>query len=270
MTGGGAGMLPDANCSGDGEDPRSRIHRASARERRKRKEGTIVGLANLLRLNEERPNKMTSETMFWWNWWVSAVAAFATFLAIVVALFSQWILNKLFPPRLTLELLDPGGSKTHLGDENRRNDARYYHLQVSNGSRRSLVNDVQVSLMRMDVSGPNGEIQQSWLGPVPMRWAYQDVSPLTRTIGPGAYCDLCRVVKGDGKNTLELLPLVHPNSLGDKWHENIQIVLSLQARGNEADSPILRVKISWDGDWGDGVEEMKGHLSLKVLTDQEA
>ena len=94
-----------------------------------------------------------------------------------------------------------------------------------------------------------------------MRWSYRQCFPLARSIGPSARCDLCRVVKGDA---LELLPVVRPNSLKVKWRGQCQIALSLQARGSEADSPILRVQITWNGEWEDGADEMNG-LRVEVL-----
>jgi hypothetical protein len=51
----------------------------------------------------------------------------------------------------------------------------------------------------------------------------------------------------------------------DYYTEKFRIAVTLQARGAEKDSNILRVKISWDGKWSDDKDEMKHqHLVLSA------
>jgi hypothetical protein len=217
---------------------------------------------------------VTPETQFWWNWWVSAAVAFGTVAAALVALFGQAFRSKFFPPRLSLSLVKPEGERTPVklswlenGEaRSRLEEARYYHLRVSNDRRWSPANQVQVFLLRTEELGPDGELRTTWVGDVPMRWRSQETFPIARTIGPSADADLCCVVKG---KWLELLPLVTPYSLAAKRNEATSIVLSLQVRANEADSGILRVQASWDGRWEDGAQEMMRHLVVKVLEPQE-
>jgi hypothetical protein len=154
-------------------------------------------------------------------------------------------------------------SQTQNGIEERFEDARYYHLRVSNARRWSPANDVQVFLVRMEEPGPDGALQVTWVGDVPMRWRNQEVSPLTRTIGHDADCDLCCVGKG---KWLSLLPLIVPLSLNARRQERCRIVASLEARSNQTDSPIFRIEMSWDGDWEDGDTEMQRQLKISPLT----
>ena len=218
---------------------------------------------------------MTPCTQFWWNWWVSVAVAFGTITAVCVALFGQAFRSKFFPPRLVLKLAVPEGEKEKVqltwfeqGEQKeRQEDSRCYHIRVSNQRRWSPANGVQVFLIRTEEPGPDGELQVKWIGETPMRWRDQELFPLTRTIGPSTDCDLCRVVKG---KWLELLPLIAHYTLDVKRREKSLVVLSLQVRANEVDSAILRVQISWDGGWDDGVQEMKHHLMVKVIDRQEA
>ena len=201
--------------------------------------------------------------------------AFGTIAVALVALFGQAFRSKFFPPRLTLRLAKPEGEKARVrltwfeqGEPKERwEDARYYHLRVSNERRWSPATNAQVFLIRMEEPGPDGELQITWTGDVPMRWRHQEVFPPARTIGPSADSDLCCVVKG---KWLELLPLVAPYNLESKRRQKSLVVLSLQARANEGDSAILRVQASWDGDWEYGAEEMKRHMIVKVVDQQEA
>jgi hypothetical protein len=95
-----------------------------------------------------------------------------------------------------------------------------------------------------------------------MRWRHQEVSPLTRTIGHDADCDLCCVGK---ERWLSLLPLIAPLNLDARREQRCRIVVSLQARSNQVDSPIFRIEIAWDGDWDDGDTEMRRHLRIRPL-----
>jgi len=55
---------------------------------------------------------MSTESQFWWNWWVSLSAAAATLAAVLVALFGDWIKSRLFSPKLALSLRNTIGEKT--------------------------------------------------------------------------------------------------------------------------------------------------------------
>jgi len=96
-----------------------------------------------------------------------------------------------------------------------------------------------------------------------MRWRHQEVFPLARTIGADADCDLLSVVE-DG--WLELSALIRPFNLQARRHEPCKLVLTLEARSNEANSVPLRVAVHWDGRWERGETEMARHLVLDVAS----
>jgi len=181
-----------------------------------------------------------------------------------------WIVNRRFrqPPVLGLRLLREEGEKgkiryaSHNGIEERSEEARYYHIRVSNERRWSPANDVQVFLIRLEEPGPDEALQVMWVGEVPMQWRHQEVSPLTRTIGHDADCDLCSVGKG---KWLSLMPLIIPLNLNARRQERCRMVASFLARSTQVDSPILRIEIAWDGDWEDGDIEMQRHLKIRPL-----
>lgn len=207
---------------------------------------------------------------FWWNWWVNLAVAVGTLAAVLVALFGQAFRAKFFPPKLSLTLLNPEGEKTrvHLrwqdGREikERMEDCRYYHLRVSNARRWSPANQVQVQLLQVEEPAANGALQITWTGAVPLGWRHQQLYPAARTVGPDADVDLCSVVND---KWLEIHPLVAPFNLEVRRTQACSFVMSLQAHGSESDSPVLRVKVTWDGRWEAGTQEMRRHLVLEVL-----
>lgn len=211
---------------------------------------------------------MTEEAHFW----VQVAVAVGTFCAVLVALFGQAFRAKFFPPQLSLRLADAAGELTtaHLTwmDNNqlqeRRELARYYHVRVSNQRRWSPAQQVQVVLLRVEEPGADGSLVAAWTGDIPLGWRHQEVFPTLRTIGPDTCIDLCSVVKG---RWLGLHPLVIPNNLQVVRRDPSTFVVTIQARGNEADSDPLRLQISWDGQWHDGAQEMQRHLSVKEVGD---
>lgn len=83
-----------------------------------------------------------------------------------------------------------------------------------------------------------------------------------RTIGAPFDADLCNVIKG---KWVQIMALLVPHSLKDKRRERGTFTLYLQARGAEADSPIERFQVSWDGGWHDGDTEMQKHFKVEQL-----
>ena len=79
-------------------------------------------------------------------------------------------------------------------------------------------------------------------------------------VGPAFDCDLCNVVED---KWVELRPLIYPNNLVTRRKEATNLVLTLQARGNEGESAIKRFQIAWDGKWEAGDMEMAKHLVVK-------
>jgi len=216
---------------------------------------------------------MSAESQFWWNWLVSLGGAIATLAAVLVALFGDWIKSRLFSPKLTLSLKNTIGEKTTVtsqwqtdqGLQQRNEDARYYHVNVSNQVRWPSANQTQVYLLRVEEPGPDGELQVTWAGDLPVQWTHQSIYPMARTIGPSAYCDLCSIVKGKG---VQLHPLIVPNNFPLQKATATTLVVSLQARGNEGESPISRFQIAWNGNWDDGDTEMSRHLKVRDVTEK--
>lgn len=210
---------------------------------------------------------------FWLNWGVQVAVAVATFAAVLVALFGQAFRAKFFPPKLTVRLADPQGEKTKVrltwvengAQKERSEDARYYHLAVRNDRRWSPANQVQVVLLSVEEPGADGRFVAIWTGDIPLGWRHQQVLSGARTVGPTGHVDLCSVVK---TKWLQLHPLVAPFNLEVIRRNSANLILRVQARSNEADSEVLSVRVSWDGQWHDGATEMQRHLVIRVVTDE--
>jgi hypothetical protein len=205
----------------------------------------------------------------WWEWGVQVVVAVGTVGAVVVALFGDWLRNKLAPPALRLAIVNPDGVKTRAQltwqedgvAQTRVEDARYYHVRVRNDRRWFAAHHVQLMLLRVEEPGPNGAPQVTWTGEIPVRWEHQEVYPAARTIGAEANADMCSVIRG---KFLQLHPMIFPANFDWQRRAACVLILTLQARGDEGDSPLVRVQVAWDGKWEDGATEMRRHLTIQT------
>ncbi len=195
---------------------------------------------------------------FWLSWIVQALAAIGTIAAVIVALFASRIQRVLFPPKLEL-VLKSNSVKTGyvLGD--RTVGARWFHAQVRNPRRWLGVTKVKIVFLKLEEANPSGQFRPIWQGETIVRWEHPEASPTLADIGHPACCDLCCLVEHDG---LQIFPRDGLGRVEPLWREATKIILTLQARGIEADSNLLRVMIGWDGKWSDDEDDMARHLSV--------
>lgn len=216
---------------------------------------------------------MCQDHQFWLNWWVNFAVAFGTIGAVVFALFGDFIKARRFPPKLRLRLKNRKGEKTPvyytekdaMGKEiQRTDDARYYHLVVSNEARWSKSTETEVLLKKIEECVHNKGYQTTWSGEVPLEWTRSILYGRGRTVGSAKSCDLCSVGK---KIWFRIQVLNPPGSLKYLYTKKTSLILTIQAQGVESDSPDTKFKIEWDGLWDDDDDKMLHHLIVKELID---
>jgi hypothetical protein len=198
----------------------------------------------------------------------SALGAIATFFAVVVALFGDRIRYRLDPPRLRIFLKDPLGAAGELHffnpdtNEATKTLGLWHHVQVKSETRWRAVTGVYVYLLSIEVPDASGDFQSIWEGASPLGWRHEP-GQQPKKIGHPAECDLCHVLKDPLQ--MRLSPLIK-GQIPDTITGQVKMLFTLQARGSEADSNVLRIEISWDGEWSDTRTEMRRHLVVKTLS----
>ncbi len=92
-----------------------------------------------------------------WSLFVNVFVAIGTIGSVIVALFGNWIRLTFFPPRLSIGLLNTEGEKITLTNSATGqvvDEARYYHLLVSNGRRWFTATNVDVRLLQIEEPAP--------------------------------------------------------------------------------------------------------------------
>jgi hypothetical protein len=147
-----------------------------------------------------------------------ALSAIGTLGAVLVALFGNWIVARLWPPQLRISLQDDTSvaEPTNMGSYFTL--SRWCHIVVENLRRWVPARDVRILLQRVEQGNAQGAFDVLWQGEVPLQWSHQTMKPAAMTIGAPEFADLCSIFKDPaGRHRLELHPLFRSYSLETEW-----------------------------------------------------
>jgi len=189
---------------------------------------------------------------------ISGLYLFATLLLAFLALFGERIKQAWNRPELRLILDEP----TLTSHSNATEKGWYYHVKVINEKRRAPAQNVRVLLCKVMKKGPDGAwLEHKFSGPVQVMWIWPDFMPQYLTIGPDEKATFCSVL--ENSKTIELKLYVVPMNLPQQINIKEPTKLVFRAVSDNAQSKELPVEISWDGEWEQGVTEMKRHMIMR-------
>ncbi len=192
-----------------------------------------------------------------WDLIFKGVGAGVALVGVLVSLYVLRLRNWLSPPRLELALVNPEGwqgAVYFLDESNKAAPARevkgiWYHVRVSNKTRWSPVAGVHVFLLSIEAPDASGAFQQVWREPpTALVWRFEAGNSEPKTIGRAEECELCLILKDT--RVLRLSP-IKENQVPNTFSPPVTLILTLQARGVEADSEPYRLRINWQGQWSD-------------------
>ena len=207
--------------------------------------------------------------------WVSELNVAATVLGVfastTVACLAIWgdrIRAAVLKPRLLLELRNAHGEltkqtiiDTRTGTVLRVEDARYFHIRVTNGRAFPAAHEVGVYLTKVEIPGPSGDAQTFYENDLPLPWMHGELNPNRfRTVGytTVAFADLLFVRSDQLEVPVAILPANFQNAFRPDAHFWITVV----ARGIDGQSNYLRLKVDWDGGWNVGQTEFGRHFHI--------
>jgi hypothetical protein len=191
------------------------------------------------------------------NW--QAIAAVATSIAASIALFNQNLKEKLFRPKISVEIGTVGLFSVIEGT-----NSYVKHLKIKNLG--ALAKKVSVFCDAIEVQGIKHEFPK-----VRFKWPYEgmekvDESP--RDIYDFDHCDLCRV---SSNKKLRLLLTHVPSSVGPKIVLGAgvpnELVMYVSVVGeNFAPTKATKIRIKYDGNYVEG-DSQKMDESLRITID---
>src|SRR5258706_3330587 len=196
---------------------------------------------------------------------IEAIAATATFLAVVVAIWGDGLRRSWAGPKLRLRLLDPTGEPIPLSTGQA---ARYYHVEIRNARPSAIGTNVRVYVTKIRRPRADGQFTPTELadvlsGGVPLTRQHGHTMPANATVGPQANYDLATIAEGSPSVGLQLVFV--PNNANPRIGKDERVQLELVAWGDQGKSPPLHVEIAWDGAWDNDTALMARHLVVKVI-----
>lgn len=196
------------------------------------------------------------------TWQAILIGAVGTWVIAIIAVGDR-ALNYFFKPKL--RVVDKGefsGTLAKHGDQK----VRYYLIRVRNLNRTHPATDAELVATRIEKSGSAGRdiLFDEFM---PMGWVRQELYPSrARKIGRDAIAALF-FVREDG--ALGLAPALGPDNVLAAHFPLIHrgrttLWITLQATSTEVDSPPIRLKIAWDGQWHDGKAEIESGCMVSL------
>jgi hypothetical protein len=201
-------------------------------------------------------------------WVAILIGAGGTWLIAIIAIWDKFISAWLFRPGLVVGQGEFSGTA---GTHEDGRAARYYRVPVRNPTRFPAAHDVQLVLTRIEKSG-EGEVETVFDEPIPVAWERRELNPLlTRTVGTEANASLF-FAQDDG--VLGFTPALSPTgellATFPRIHQApFRLWVTLRAVSIEADSPSIRLKIDWNGQWHNDKVGLSGVCRVTVDPPQD-
>jgi hypothetical protein len=188
------------------------------------------------------------------------IGAAGTWAVAFMALFGDRVRSWLFKPKLSVVPEGLSGLVKH-GEGHM---ARYYLVSARNPTRFPMAHNAQLVLTRVEQPDAAGKPYLAFNEILPLAWQRDPTGRLlTRTIGPKAVADLF-FVQDDGLLQLPITPAVTPNHFPAVHKGNTTLWMTLQAVADEADSPPVRFRIDYNGQWHAGEAEMGRNVTVSI------
>jgi hypothetical protein len=240
--------MPQKGCEAFGETPRDR------------------NLARDQYVPLEAEDVIVSEQStfhFWMDWGVRAVVGIGTILVAAAAIFADAVKAKFV--RLSISVDNVHGTYQpyvvvikdgeQVVAQSASIPARYYHLRVTNRSRRFPAHRTTVWLLKLELKEKDS--LESWRGEIPLAWQHEDFLPGPRVIGEHpSLCDLFSI-SSQGPGPLTIQVRNPPVGFTQTFKGACEFWVTVQARSDENSSGEYRFHVKWDGNWDPAVEGMK-------------
>jgi hypothetical protein len=194
---------------------------------------------------------------------INALIALGTISVAILAIWGDWVKQKLAGPKLIIEVLDSSTGTFAIHKHNNKK-AKYLYLKIANKRISSIAVKTRVLINRIEICNTGGTYKEhSISGPLPLYWQFSCVDPtyfpLLPSIGPKQTCDIGYIE--EGSNFVITTPITLPEYKFEVI-ANGKLRMELIAIAENAKSKPIYIEIAWDGKWIDDPKEMGKHLTL--------
>jgi hypothetical protein len=196
-----------------------------------------------------------------WNLVINILIALGTVGAVVVAIFGNWIMTKIFSAKLDVEILNKEGELTKFNSGKR---VIYYHLRIIN-KKSIIVKNCRVFLKKIQKLQTDGQYLDLPLA-VPPRylWAPAESSPEKNDIVTEQVLDFGYITEGSNQITLSVTPIFNNFKGIQGKNESFRYLLEIIA-DNYRPKKLITIQIFWDGKWTENLNEMEKSLVIQKI-----
>ena len=193
---------------------------------------------------------------------IQLAIAIGTIAVACIAIWGDYLRNKLFPPKAKIVLNNPYGTLTSYTDGT---PVWFYNFKVINQTYFSLKN-CHVYLKEIQKKGPDGSYDKIPLSvPHQFIWSPANIEPKEVLINKDHIFDFGSLSKSSGYWKPEIYWRAN-NFNGDvKSGEVVRYILEVDSEGMTAEIKQI-YEVAWNGKWSDKLEEMKLNLKINEVT----
>jgi len=196
-----------------------------------------------------------------WSLLLEAFIAVGLFSVVLIALFGDWIRNKLFPAQLDIEILDKNGELTVMDNGHK---VIYYHIHVVNKKSVVVKNCMLYlkSIQKLEAGGNFVDIPVS----VPPRyiWSPAETTPEVVDIINSHTADFGYIMDSSTVFKPTVTPILNSFRGNLEHHETFRYLIQIVAE-NYNPTHLFGIEVTWDGLWPENLEEMHKHLIIKRI-----
>jgi hypothetical protein len=196
-----------------------------------------------------------------WSIVVNILIAAGLFGVVMVALISSWIRKKIFPAKLTVEVLDKNGELTILDNGQK---VVYYHLRIIN-ERSVIVHNCRVFLKKIQKLLPDGQYHEIPFS-VPPRyvWSPAESTPEGIDIVVEQVIDFGYIIDSAKEFKPTVTPILNSFKGNLKQNESFRYFIEIIAE-NYRPKKLIGIEVTWDGNWPEDLDEMHKSLIIKKI-----
>lgn len=201
---------------------------------------------------------------------LNALVALGTLIVAFVAVSVDWIRATLIPPRLKLEIQPPTLTEVrNAATQENLGMAWYFSLEVRNLRRWRKATNCRVVLKAIHRPRENGTLQAEPMSiPLPFQWAVVPAAPLYLTVSSeGAVVNFGKLWE---RKPFEPVLVSRTLNFRHTLEPNETALYTIQIQADDLISEDCQViKVSWDGEWSDKVEEIIKHVRISEESPQK-
>jgi hypothetical protein len=206
---------------------------------------------------------MDDKTYNLFNLVVNIFIAIGTIAVFIVAIWGEWLKNKLNPLKLKIVFPEKFGSLTKITGQEIK--LIYYHLKVINERKNAIAKNCIVELVSISKKLPNGIYEKIYL-PVPASFVWSPAGSNDENVTVNNYKTFDFLIIYENPQIIYPGFSKTPNNFEGFIKPNEPIRYELEIKADNFIPTINQTfEISWDGTFNESVEEMKRHLIIEEV-----